>query len=159
MWKSWIYTFFLALVLTGCAPASSDQADCSSAELQNRDKGWAAAAFQKNLDGFMDFYHAKAVQLPPGGPVIAGKNDLRELFSALFADPDYSLTWSLETAEVSRSCDLGYTRGSWTIISRGSDGKLIESTGKYLGVWVRDDAGNWVVLEDIFNNERKQVIE
>ncbi len=159
MWKSWICIFVFAFVLTGYARAATDQADCSRAELQERDKGWAAAAFNKNLDGLMGFYHDNAVQLPPGGPVIAGKNDLRDIFSDLFADPDYSLTWSLEAAEVSRTCDLGYTRGTWTIISRGSDGKLVKSTGKYLGVWVRDDAGNWVVLEDIFNDETKHVIE
>ena len=159
MWKSSFCIFVFAVVLTGCAPAASNQADCSNAELKDRDKGWAAAAFQKNLDGLMGFYHDKAVQLPRGGPVITGKKDLRVLFSALFADPDYSLTWSLEAAEVSRSCDIGYTRGTWTIISRGSDGKLVKSTGKYLGVWVRDDAGNWVVFEDIFNNETEHVIE
>ena len=155
----WIFPSALALVLLGCAAEASDQADCSNVELQERDKGWAAAAFQRNLDALMAFYHDNAVQLPPGGPVIEGKNELRELFIVLFADPDYSLTWSLEAVKVSRSCDLGYTRGTWTIIRRGSDGKLVESTGKYLGVWVKDDAGNWVVLEDIFNTETKHVIE
>jgi ketosteroid isomerase-like protein len=151
MKRSWICTSVFAFVLLGCTGSGPGPAGCGNAELQDRDAGWAAAAFGKDLDGLMSHYHENAVQLPPGGALIAGRSELRSLFSRLFADPDYSLNWSVEAAEVSLSCDLGYTRGTWTIISRNDEDNLVESTGKYLGLWVKNDAGVWVVLEDIFN--------
>ena len=132
---------------------------CTPSELEARDRGWAAAAFAKDLDTLMNFYDERGTQLAPGGAVFAGKDQLRELFSNLFADPDYSLTWTIETAEVSASCDLGYTRGDWTILSRNAAGSITESTGKYLGVWVRDSAGSWVVREDIFNRGGTRIVD
>ncbi len=146
----------LMLLVASCR---GQQVSCTPSELEARDRGWAAAAFGQDLDALMSFYHERGTQLAPGGAVIAGWDQLRELFNDLFADPDYSLNWALETAEVSASCDLGYTRGDWTIISRNAAGSVTESTGKYLGVWVRDSAGSWVVLEDIFNHGSTRTLE
>jgi len=148
--------FPLMLLLASCR---GQQIACTPSELEARDRGWAAAAFGKDLDALMGFYHERGTQLAPGGAVIAGRDQLRELFSNLFEDPDYSLTWIIETADVSASCDLGYTRGDWTILSRNAAGSVTESTGKYLGVWVRDSAGSWVVLEDIFNHGGTRIVE
>lgn len=135
------------------------QDPCSTAQLEVRDKGWANAAFEKDLQALLNFYHSDAVQLAPEGAVIDGPVELRALFSELFDDPDYSLNWTLEEARVSESCDLGYTRGDYVILWRNSEGVLIESTGKYLGVWIKDDKDSWVVLEDIFTTGSERSVE
>ena len=133
--------------------------ECDLGVLEDRDRGWSHAALEQDLNGLMAFYHQDGVQLAPGGAVIQGTEDLRQMFSRLFADPDYSLSWSLEVARVSDSCDVGYTRGDWTIVQRNAAGVLTESTGKYLGVWVKDDTDSWVVLEDIFNRGSSRIVD
>ena len=119
--------------------------------LMQADRAWAKATAEKNLDGLMAFYHENASMLPPDSPPVEGKESLRTSFHGLFADPDGSLTWSVSKAFVSKSRDLGYTRGVYTQ-RLSQEGKLVEDRGKYLAVWIHSADGKWLVIEDMFNS-------
>jgi ketosteroid isomerase-like protein len=114
------------------------------------DKAWAKAA-EKHLDGLVAFFHEKASLLAPDRPPTEGKESLHALLQGIFADPDGALTWSVTKASVSRSCDMGYTRGVYTQRLE-QDGKYVEDRGKYIAVWIHSHDGKWLVIEDIFNS-------
>ena len=66
--------------------------------------------------------------------------------------PNYSLTWQIEDAGISKSRDLGYTSGPWQQ-QISQEGKIIKSSGKYLTIWRKQKDGTWKVIgEKAFQN-------
>jgi ketosteroid isomerase-like protein len=146
----WIVSVFGFALHLASAPVAA-QTSCDKSALMEADKGFAKAAAEKNLDGLMAFYHENASLLAPESPPVEGKESLRTLFQEIFADPEGSLTWSATKASVSKSCDLGYTRGVYTQWLN-EEGNYVEDRGKYLVVWIHSEDGKWLVIEDMFNS-------
>ena len=143
---------FLILALISfenCQPSSSDE---KVQVLRDADKNCEAAYESKDINRVLSFYdeYAFIVKNPP----IQGKDNIRRFLEQLFSLPDFQLTWQVEDAWTSKSEDIAYTSGSWQQ-QWTKDGKLIKSTGRYLGVWRKQKDGTWKVLVDMndFNNK------
>jgi len=78
------------------------------------------------------------------GKWIHGKDAMRALWSKLLSDPNFKLTWTAESVEVSKDGALGYTRGTF----QGSQGNTPLS-GSYTTVWKKDKDKKWRVAVDI----------
>lgn len=127
---------FLAVSLVGAPDKTAD--------LKKADQDWNQATQARNLDQFMSFIADDAAMCDLSGKWMHGKDTIKADWTQAFADPTFKLTWSLESAEVSKSGDLGYTRGSFS----GSQGNQPFS-GSYATVWKRDKAGKWRAAVDI----------
>jgi ketosteroid isomerase-like protein len=90
-----------------------------------------------------------ALQLPAGGAPVRGGANIAAGFDEV---PDMTLDWEPEDGGVAASGDMGWTWGRYTATWPGEDGEAHLSHGKYLNVWVRDDAGEWRVLVDMGNS-------
>lgn len=73
-----------------------------------------------------------------------GKAAIADEWKQMLADPNFKLNWTNESAEVSKSGDLGYTRGSFEG-SQGND----KFSGSYATVWKKGKDGKWQVAVDI----------
>jgi len=127
---------FLALNLAG----SPDKI----AELKKADQDWAKSVADRNVDQFMGFIGDDAYMCDLSGKWMHGKDTIRADWMKALADPSFKLNWTNESAEVSKSGDLGYTRGTF----EGSQGNQSFS-GSYATVWKKDKAGKWKVAVDI----------
>lgn len=114
------------------------------AELKNADQGWSKAAESRNLDQFLSFVRDDIYACGPDGKWVQGKQAVHDEWSKLLADPNFKLTWTVETAEASKDGHLGYTRGTF----QGSQGDKPFS-GSYTTVWKKDKDGQWRVAVDI----------
>jgi ketosteroid isomerase-like protein len=90
-----------------------------------------------------------AIQLPAQANPIMGRESIYSRLKA--ASGKYVLQWEPRKAEVSKSGDLGYTWGTYTVTSEVEHGEKKISYGKYLNVWKRQNDGSWKVLIDIGN--------
>ncbi len=111
-------------------------------DLKKADQDWAQAAGSKNIDQFMSFIADDAYVSGPNGKWVHGKQAIRDLLSKMLADPNFKLSWTVESADVSK--DMGYTRGTFT----GSQGNQPIS-GSYTTVWKKDKSGKWLAEVDI----------
>jgi ketosteroid isomerase-like protein len=127
---------FLAANLAGAPDKTAD--------LKKADQDWAKSVADRNLDGFMSFIGDDASMCDLSGRWMHGKDAIKADFSKPLADPTFKLTWSVESAEVSKSGDLGYTRGSFEG-GQGND----KFAGSYATVWKKDKDGKWRVAVDI----------
>jgi ketosteroid isomerase-like protein len=127
---------FLSLSLIG----SPDK----TAELKKADQDWAKAAQSKNVEQFMSFIGDDAEACGLDGKWAHGKAAIEAEWKQMLADPSFKINWTNESAEVSKSGDLGYTRGSF----EGGQGNQSFS-GSYATVWKKDKAGKWKVAVDI----------
>jgi ketosteroid isomerase-like protein len=64
--------------------------------------------------------------------------------------PGFELEWRATDAEVAASGDIGYTIGTFELITE-QDGTAMLTEGKYVTVWRKQADGSWKVRVDCFN--------
>jgi ketosteroid isomerase-like protein len=112
------------------------------------DRAFDAATAEKNMDGFSSFLADNVSTLRADQPVLRGKGAMQQEWKALLENKSISLRWQPISAEISKSGDLGYTVGSYTITRTDEKGSAIVGTGKYLTVWRLQKDGSWKVEFD-----------
>ncbi len=111
------------------------------------------AAAAKDLDRYVSYYADDAALLPPGAPMVTGKEAIRKAMGALFAMPGFSLSFKTTKVEVSRSGDLAYSYGTNTVTMNDPKGKPLTDKGKYVAVYRKQPDGAWKVVADIANSD------
>jgi ketosteroid isomerase-like protein len=111
-------------------------------DVKKADRDWAQAAGSGNIDQFMSFIADDAYVSGNDGKWVHGKQAIRDLWSKMLADPNFKLSWTVESADVAK--DMGYTRGTFS----GSQGNSPMS-GSYTTVWKKDKSGKWRAVVDI----------
>jgi ketosteroid isomerase-like protein len=112
------------------------------------DRAFDRATAEKKIDGFSSFLADNVSTLRADQPVLRGKEAMQQDWKPLFENKSISLRWQPISAEISKSGDLGYTVGSYTITRTGEEGSAIVGTGKYLTVWRLQKDGSWKVEFD-----------
>jgi ketosteroid isomerase-like protein len=112
------------------------------------DRAFDAATAERKIDGFSSFLADNAATLRADQPVLRGKAALRQDWKPLLENKSMSLRWQPISAEISKSGDLGYTVGSYTITRKDEKGSAVQGTGKYLTVWRLQKDGSWKVEFD-----------
>lgn len=111
-------------------------------ELKKADQGWSQAAVSKNIDQFMSFVDNDIYASGLDGKWTHGKLAMRDAWAKMLADPNFKLSWTVESADVSK--DIGYTRGTFS----GNQGNAPFS-GSYTTVWKKDKSGKWLAVVDM----------
>src|SRR5947209_20084619 len=99
-------------LLLGCISflaAGADRVD----DLKKADQDWAKSAQAKNLDQFMSFIRDDAYLCDLTGKWMHGRDAIKADWEKALADPTFKINWTVDSAEVSKSGDLGYTRGTF----------------------------------------------
>jgi ketosteroid isomerase-like protein len=86
-------------------------------------------------------------------PIITGKDAIREYWKAIFVLPGFRLGLKVVKVEASRSSDLAYTHGQYTLTSNDDMGNPIIDMGKYVVVYRKQPDGQWKVIIDIGNSD------
>jgi ketosteroid isomerase-like protein len=95
----------------------------------------------------MSYFAAGASDLPNGGPVVTGKENIRKALEPW--SPDVHLTSTPVYADMAASGgDLGYTFGTYVYTANDKDGKLVAHYGKYTTVCKGQSDGSWKVVLD-----------
>jgi ketosteroid isomerase-like protein len=112
------------------------------------DRAFDAATAEKKFDGFSSFLADNASTLRADQPVLRGKAEVQRAWKPLLENKSISLRWQPISAEISKSKDLGYTVGSYTVRRTDEKGSAIVGTGKYLTIWRLQTDGSWKVEFD-----------
>lgn len=88
---------------------------------------------------FLEFIDNEGVLLRPDNLPITGADAIDYL--SLLNDTSYTLTWRPSRAEISKSEDLGYTYGVYTLTFPDTTFK-----GTYINVWKKESTGEWKLL-------------
>ena len=112
------------------------------------DRAFDAATAEKGFDGFSSFLAENVSTLRANQPVISGKAGMQRVWKPLLENKSVSLRWQPISAEISKSNDLGYTVGSFTLKQTDEKGVVATGTGKYLTVWRLQKDGSWKVEFD-----------
>jgi ketosteroid isomerase-like protein len=145
---------FVGLPLVGTR-AFAEGISKSGVELARIDEAWSDSSVKRDADLLASFYAEDATLYPPSDVVFSGRPAAKKYWAAAFADTTYTLSWKTTSAEASKDGDLGFTAGTYDESYKGSDGKMVKNTGKYVCVWKRDKDGKWKAIHDIWNQDTK----
>ena len=147
----------LTLVLAACTQAPSAPADSRAADekaLRDQDAASLAAWNSKDPEKVVALYADDATMVIPNAPAIHGKEAMRSGLKEALADPNFKLDFSPTGAEASKSGDLGYVKGTYTVTA--SDPKVKKPTvekGNYLIVYKKQADGSWKIINDFASPE------
>ena len=101
--------------------------------------------------GVASFFEDDAVYLPANHPAIEGSEAIARFQRQVVEDlqPEFSL----EPKQTIEAGDLVVQRGGYTVRVRSDLGENVESTGKYLIVYRRQEDGSLRVLWDMDNSD------
>lgn len=119
-------------------------------ELINTDIAFSKLSEEKGAAiAFRQFLTKTAIMLPQNNKPLLG---IEEIYKSMNqSNSKEILSWKPKGGRVSKSGDLGYTWGIYTL--KISENKIIE--GKYLNIWVKQKDGTWKVDVDMGNMNSK----
>jgi ketosteroid isomerase-like protein len=124
------------------APTPLTNAAALEKELRDADLDFAKQTAARRLEGWMEFFADDASNIHDGVTVI-GKPALRAWYEPIFANKDFTLTWTPTHAEAAKDGTLGYTYGDY----EARNGAVV-SRGMYVTAWRRVN-GRWKVVLDL----------
>jgi len=137
----------------GCAtPPPPDTRAADEQVIRQNEAEALKAATAKDLERLVSFYADDASVFMPGAPAVTGKDAIRESWGELFAAPGSSISFQPVKVEVSRSSDLAYCYGTYTMTVNGPKGKPMSAKGNYVEVYKKQPDGKWKLVVDIGNS-------
>jgi len=143
----------VALALSSPLMSQNSKQGKDEAAIRNADKEWSQAIEAKDLDKATSFYGDDASVYPFNAPLATGRDNIRQLWSHLFASPGFHLQFAPTKIEVAKAGDMAYDAGTFELVMNGSDGTPATTQGKYVVVW-RKENRQWKAVADIFNTDK-----
>ena len=119
--------------------------------LMNTDRAFSDLSVNKGRnEAFYTYCANNGVILRPDSYPVEGREKISELLLQA-PDDSYTLSWEPSYGFVSKSVDLGYTYGIWTLKAIDDEGVTNINKGSYVSIWEKDEEGNWKFLLDTGN--------
>ena len=141
---------FLALLSTGCNQAAPDTRAADTQALKDLEAGWNQEWAAKDGEKVIAHYADDAVLMTPGADPVSGKDAIKTGLTEMLKDPALSLKFQTLKVEVSKSGDVGYTQGSYTLSATDSKSKKpVTDHGSYVTTYRKGADGGWKAVADI----------
>jgi uncharacterized protein (TIGR02246 family) len=134
----------LLMLLAIPAPAQAAGGGDPRAAIEALNQKFVAAAVAKDGDAIGKMYTTDAEILPPGHPIVKGREEITKFWKA--AMEQLKLT-SLKTQEVHPSGAFAVEVGAWA--GSTPDGKSV--AGKYMVLW-KKVGGSWQLYRDMWSD-------
>ena len=69
---------------------------------------WSQVAQSRNADSILSYWTDDAVMISAGDASLKGKDGIRQMVEGSLKDSTFQISWEPESAEVSKSGDMGY---------------------------------------------------
>ena len=147
----------LAALTVGCSNAPAPTPDTRNADVQavkDVEAAWVKDTAAKDADKWASYFAEDGSGLYPGSATLNGKAAIKAAMTPMFADPNFSLTFQSTRAMASKSGDMVYSQGTYTMtMTNPKTKKPMTDTGKYLTVYTKQADGSWKAVADTFNSD------
>ena len=106
----------------------------------------------KEVDKILSYWAEDAVVIPPGQPVVRGKEALRKFVEESFKIPGFGISWKSSDVKLSPDGKLAYLYAENMTTMNDSTGNKISMPGRGYSIWRKERDGSWKCVVDIFNN-------
>lgn len=146
---------FCCLLCGACNPQAEKVTPVDSLDLKSQaeeevlamEKAFNDLASAEGIPAAFLAFAAEDAVLMRGNRIIAGKAGIQSFFEGSSLD-SVQLSWKPDFVRAAKSGDMAYTYGPYTFSAKDTSGQLIESTGIFHTVWLRQEDGNWKFVYD-----------
>ncbi|HKC36451.1 MAG TPA: DUF4440 domain-containing protein [Chitinophagaceae bacterium] len=150
--KLFLPVLFISFLISGCQQAKVDM-KAEEAAIMKADSTWSALASElKDVDKTVSYWSDDAVLIPPGQPIIKGKEALRKFVEGSKNIPGFSISWRSSDVHFSPDAKLAYMYGENLMSMNDSTGNKISIPGRGYTVWRKEADGNWKCVVDMWNS-------
>jgi ketosteroid isomerase-like protein len=151
-----VLTLVLLLSLAACtqappaAPPDTRAADQKT--IMDGETAWSADMNSKDIEKIVSHYADDAILMDPDMPATKGKDAIRAGLKSFLADKNFALSFVPTAVEASKSGDLAYSYGTYTLtMTNPKTKKPVTGHGKYATVYRKQADGSWKAILDINN--------
>ena len=121
--------------------------------IRQADLDWSKAAAGKDIEKVVSFYAEDGAMYPPNSPISAGLPAIKVAWTGMFNLPGFQVNWVPSRVEVAKSGELGWSTGTYTLMTTMPGTSATNDHGKYVVVWRKQSDGTWKAAADIFNSD------
>jgi len=114
-------------------------------------RDWAKVAATGDVERTLSYWADDAIVLEPDQHAHIGKAAIRQMVQASMKIPKFTITWSPESAVISKSGEIGYLIEHNRVTFADSTGKVHTQFGKGVTIWRKDASGAWKCIVDTWN--------
>ena len=140
------------LLAAGCNGQQSRGENPTDA-IKVADEALQQAIAKGELERIVSFYADDAVLLPTAEPIVTGKDAIRADWRHVLGIPGMQNVSKLKHIDVSRSGDMGYSRGTYRASMVGPNGEALTEPGKWVSIWKKQADGQWRIVVDFYNTD------
>jgi ketosteroid isomerase-like protein len=143
---------FSLIIALSCNTSTPDL-KAEEAAIMKADSTWAALAKDGgDAEKILSYWSDDAVVLPPGQPMVKGKDALRKMVQDSKNIPGFSITWKSSDIHFSPDGKMAYMSGENTMTMNDATGNKITIPGRGYTIWRKEADGNWKCVVDTWNN-------
>jgi ketosteroid isomerase-like protein len=151
-----ISRLFLPVLVISCILLSCQQTKvdlkAEEAALRKTDSTWSSLADVKDMDKAVSYWSDDAVVIPPGQPIVKGKEALKKFVENSKNIPGFSISWKSYDIHFSSDAKLAYMYGENLMTMNDSTGKKMSFPGRGYTIWRKEADGNWKCVVDFWND-------
>lgn len=140
----------IAITFVSCKNQDVDT-KAEGEKLMQVSREWSKAAGSRDIEKTLTYWADDAVVVSSGQPTLKGKQAIRQMVEGSFKDTSFNISWDPQSAEISKSGDLGYLIENTTITVKDSTGKPIIQNYKGITIWKKQPDGSWKDEVDILS--------
>ena len=146
-------SILIAIMLGAITSCNQKNTDVSSEKenLMQTSRQWSQAAATKNVDSILHYWTDDAIVLSPGEQPLTGKQNIRQMVEGSFTNPGFQISWEPESAEISKSGDMGYLLENTRMVMPDSAGNTSTVNFKAVTIWKKQADGNWKCVVDVLS--------
>jgi ketosteroid isomerase-like protein len=142
----------ISILIVACNETKVD-VKAEEAAIMKIDSTWASLAIEsKDVDKVVSYWADDAIVVPPGQPVVKGKDALRKMVEDSKNIPGFSITWKSSEIHFSSDGKMAYMSGENLVTMNDSTGNKLSIPGRGYTIWRKEADGDWKCVVDIWNN-------
>jgi uncharacterized protein (TIGR02246 family) len=116
-----------ALILITILSCNQKEVDTKTEgkKLMQVSREWSQSASSRDLEKTLSYWADDALVISAGQPNLKGKEAIRQMVEGGYKNPSFNISWEPQSAEISKSGDLGYLIEDTQITVNDSTGKPV----------------------------------
>jgi uncharacterized protein (TIGR02246 family) len=145
----------LMLIITTVISCKNQDADTKKEgeKLMQVSREWSKTAASRDVEKTLGYWADDAVVISSGQETLKGKQAIRQMVEGSLKNPSFNISWEPQSAEISKSGDMGYLIENTKITVTDSTGKPMIQNYKGITIWKKQADGSWKDEVDILSPE------
>lgn len=114
-------------------------------------RDWSDVAATRDVEATLTGWADDAVMMPPGMPMLEGKQAIRGYVEGAAQIPGFRISWEPISAHVSQSGDMAYLIERNVTTMNDESGNPVTTHGKVVTIWRKEPDGSWKNIVDMWN--------